>query len=82
MDGVDLAIFLATLYGELTKCEPRSENLPILCFTDNKSLVDAVESRKPVTEKRLRVEISCLKELLDTKQVKDGLIQNIKWLTV
>ncbi|ESO90517.1 hypothetical protein LOTGIDRAFT_164106 [Lottia gigantea] len=48
--------------------------LPILCVTDKNSLVDAVNSTKQVNDKRLRLEISSIKELLQS-----GQISNIIW---
>lgn len=53
-EGIDNAIFLAT---ELNA-------LPLICVTDNHSLFDALKSTKQVTEKRLRLEISGIKELI------------------
>uniref|UniRef100_M4AZE1 Integrase catalytic domain-containing protein n=1 Tax=Xiphophorus maculatus TaxID=8083 RepID=M4AZE1_XIPMA len=68
-EGIDNAIFLSTLFSELsagsTACPP-----PIMCVTDNFSLVDALKSTKFVTEKRLRLEISSIKELIQTKKVQ------------
>ena len=40
------------------------------CVTDNYSLVDAIKSTKSVTEKRLRLEISGIKELIQTKRIQ------------
>ncbi|KAK9523757.1 hypothetical protein VZT92_017657 [Zoarces viviparus] len=73
-DGIDSAVFLATLYSELTTGDCTRNNLPIVCVTDNHSLLDAVKSTKTVTEKRLRLEISSVKEL-----VHSGTIQQIMW---
>lgn len=73
-DGIDNAIFLATLYSELTVGDCKHRGLPIICITDNHSLLDAVKSTKPVTEKRLRLEISNVKEL-----IQSGVIRHIMW---
>lgn len=43
-------------------------SVPIVCVTDNFSLVDALKSTKFVAEKRLRLEISSIKELIQTKK--------------
>ena len=69
-DAVDSAISLSDLYAELTT----GHALPIVCVTDNHSLADAIKSTKSVTEKRLRIEISGIKELLHGKR-----IQQILW---
>ena len=57
-DGIDNAIFLSSLYSELTTGKVTQDILPLICVTDNYSLVDAIKSTKSVTEKRLRLEIS------------------------
>ncbi|KAL5006315.1 hypothetical protein ScPMuIL_015121 [Solemya velum] len=68
-DGVDNCIFLSTLYMELTKgVSQPSEVLPITCVVDNHSLYDAIKSTKFVADKRLRLEISNIKELLKTNK--------------
>lgn len=69
-DGIDSAVFLATLYSELCT----QNNLPTVCVTDNHSLFDAIKSTKSVTEKQLRLEISSIKELLSS-----GTIQQVMW---
>ncbi len=55
-DGIDNAIFLTTLFSELTTGDTEHA-IPIICVTDNHSLVDALKSTKSVAEKRLRLEI-------------------------
>ena len=73
-DGIDHAIFLSSLYSELTTGNVTKGILPVVCVTDNYSLVDAIKSTKSVTEKRLRLEISGIKELIQTKR-----IQHVLW---
>ncbi len=65
-DGIDSALFLATLFSEVTSCP--------LCVMDNHSFLDAVKSTKSVTEERLCLEISCVKELIHS-----GAVQQIMW---
>ncbi|XP_035684716.1 uncharacterized protein LOC118421507 [Branchiostoma floridae] len=48
--------------------------MPILAITDNRSLVQAVESTSLVLEKRLRIEISVIKELVELSDV------TLKWV--
>lgn len=68
-DGIDNAIFLSTLFSELTVGNVEHPTT-IICVTDNHSLVDALQSTKSVTEKRLRLEISSIKELIQTQKVE------------
>ena len=74
-EGMDCAIFLATLYSELTTGTADPKIIPIICMTDNKSLCEAIKSTKYVSERRLRLEISHIKELINDKQ-----IQELKWM--
>lgn len=46
------------------------KHLPIECFSDNQSLVAAVHSTNTLSEKRLRIEMAELRELVDKKTVK------------
>ena len=45
------------------------------CFTDSKSLHDAVYSSKILTEKRLKIELCAIRELLEK-----GEIHSITWV--
>ena len=44
--------------------------IPIEIYTDNKSLHDAIISKKNVLEKRLRIDIAMLRELFERKIIK------------
>lgn len=74
-DGVDNAVFLATLFSELTSGDAEHAP-PIICVTDSRSLVDALKSTKSVSEKRLRLEISSIKELVQAQKVEQVLWHN------
>ena len=50
------------------------EKIPISLITDNESLANAVRSTTSVEEKRLRVDISALREMLNNKDIDE-----IKW---
>lgn len=76
-DGIDNAIFLSTLFAELSTGNT-SHQVPIICVTDSFSLVDALKSTKFVTEKRLRLEMSLIKELIQTKKVHQVLWSETK----
>lgn len=73
-DGIDNAMFLAALFSELSKGD--TEHMPpIICVTDSHSLADALRSTKSVSEKRLRLEISSIKELIQAQKV-----ERVLWL--
>ena len=81
-DGIDNAIFLTTLFSELTTGDTGLHALLLICVTDNHSLFDALKSTKQVAEKRLRLEISSIKELIQSKRIKKNQIQKLNSLTV
>lgn len=69
-DGIDNALFLATLFSELTTGTAELNAPSLVCVTDNHSLYDALKSTKQVTEKRLRLDISGIKELVHSEKIK------------
>ena len=74
-DCVDAAIFIASMYKDIMYGDQCSNSIPIEIVTDNKSLQDALQSKKFVTEKRLRIDIAALKESLCR-----GDIRKITWV--
>ena len=69
-DAVGAAVFLAGLYFELMFSSMSPGLSPIVCITDNHSLLDSLKSSKMVSEKRLRIELSNIKHMVDRGQVK------------
>ncbi|KAL0146639.1 hypothetical protein M9458_057979, partial [Cirrhinus mrigala] len=69
-DGRDNAIVLTTLLSELTTGNAELNTPLLICVTDNHSLFDDLKSTKQVSEKRLRLEISSIKELIQSKRIK------------
>ena len=61
---------------EKYKKEPPSKTFPIHCFTDNKSLLDSVHSTKTLKEKRLKVDVCIIREMLEKNE-----ISLINWCT-
>ncbi|KAK6178629.1 hypothetical protein SNE40_011160 [Patella caerulea] len=70
-DAIDTGIFISTLYSELVTGCTDPTKLPLVCVTDNKSLLEAIKSTKCVTEKRLRLEITGIKEMVKYNQIKE-----------
>ena len=65
----DAAIFIATMYREIMFGKQSAQVFPIEIITDNKSLRDALQSKKVVSEKRLRIDIAALKESIDENNI-------------
>ena len=74
-DCVDAAIFIASMYKSIMYGDQCSKCIPIEIVTDNRSLHDALYSKKFVTEKRLRIDIAAVKESLI-----NGNISKITWV--
>ena len=62
-DACDSAIFLSHLIEELTK-SPKQTNITVL--TDNQSFFETLKTTKATLDRRLRVEISALREMCNT----------------
>ena len=70
VEGIDSALFIQNFWKEITL-----QQLPVFCFTDSKSLFDAVYSNHSVLEKSLRSDIGSIKEALSNNSV-----QKIIWI--
>ena len=64
-DAADAAVFLAGLYSELMFNFMSPGLLPTVCITDSHSPLDALKSTKMVSQKRLRIELSSIKQVVD-----------------
>ena len=71
---IDNAFSISKLFGELLNNDHQKTN-PIKCFIDNSDLIEVIKSTKLVADKRLRIEIASIKEMLDK-----GEICSITWL--
>jgi ribonuclease HI len=54
--------------------------LPIIAITDNKSLLQAINSTHLVEEKRLRIDISAIKEIVDSENVSVVWVPGVRQL--
>ena len=55
------------MFGEVTGCS----EIGIKCFVDNKSLVDAVHSSTLIEDRRLRIDMAVLRNMLDVQDIND-----------
>ena len=60
VEGAETSFYIANIIKEVTKLK----DVPIHCFVDNKSLVDALSSSKQVEDRRLRVDIAVLDDMI------------------
>ena len=69
-DGCDMALYLSELLLAAFKTRGIEKSTPqIVCVTDSQSLYEAVGSTNLVSDKRLRVEISALRQMVNNSQV-------------
>ena len=70
VEALDMAFYLGSVLSEII-----SVKIPIECYVDNKSLWENTQSTKNVTEKRLRIDLASIKEML-----QNGEISAIHWV--
>lgn len=76
VEAAETSVFLATALREIL--DPISQNgitVPISVLCDNRSLVDAVHSSTSVENKRLQIDISVLRDMIQRKE-----LQEFRWV--
>ena len=68
VDVIETGIYLSKLLKQICKVNTQ---IPIKCFVDNKSLVEAIYSTNSVNDKSIRINISFIKEALEFKEIDD-----------
>ena len=72
IECAEAAVHIRRLLMEVTRCR----NIPVKCFVDNKSLLDSLNSKKNVTDKRLRIDLCVIQDMLKNKEV-----DTISWVS-
>ena len=67
LDAAQAGVFIATLLAEVFNVPQAS--IPVKCFVDNRSLVDATYSTKSVEDKHLRINVAVLRDMLSTRSL-------------
>ena len=75
VDLAEACVFYRKLLLELLNLQNVKENIPIICNTDNSSLFDATHSTTQIQDKRLRIEMSILREMLNKGELK-----SMRWI--
>ena len=70
LDCVEAGFYVARIIQELTGVK-----INFYCKVDNKSLVDATYSSKSVDDRRLRIDVAVLRNMLENKEIED-----ISWI--
>ena len=72
IDCAETAIYIKHILQELSK----GFEIPIHCYTDNKSLADSLASKKQVDDRRLRIDMAYLKDMLNNED-----ISTVSWIS-
>ena len=70
-----MAFFIKSVLCDILQLSSEGQVLPIFRVTDNQSLFDSVRSTKTLTDKRLKIDVCILREMLYKKEIK-----NIRWV--
>ena len=69
-DGCDLSFYVSQIANHIYK-----QNIKNTIITDNKSLNDTIQSSNLISDKRLRIDLSALREMYDKNEIE------VKWVT-
>ena len=69
-EALESSFMMRSLLCEVLNKEMDPVIFPIYCYTDNKSLVEMVNSTKTLTEKKLKVHICIIREMIEKHEVK------------
>lgn len=67
LEGAESAVYLSKILREISGCG----DLKINCFVDNKSLVDALYSCRSIEDRRLRIDMAVLRDMLERKEITE-----------
>lgn len=68
-EALDNAILLSKIYGEVLH-NKRSGSIPIVALTDSRSLFNASGTTNLIQEKRLRVDIASIRQMIENQEIK------------
>ena len=65
LEGAEASVYIAKIIGSIIL----KPGLKVNCYVDNKSLVDALSSTKRVEDRRLRIDLAVLEDMLAKKEI-------------
>ena len=69
-EALEACFMIRSILLEIFQKDAASGLFPIHCYTDNKSLLDSLYSTKTLKEKRLKVDVCIIREMIDKKEVE------------
>ena len=77
VDCAEACYWIGSLMIEIIYADHTKQAIPaIQCNTDSHQLYDAVHSIRPIQDKRLRVDMAILREMLEKQELKE-----INWIS-
>ena len=73
-EALEECFIIRSMLLEIYKRDAKSGLFPIHCYTDSKLLLESVHSTKTLKEKRLKVDVCVIREMLEKKE-----IESINW---
>ena len=73
IEAVEHALFYKAILQEIYNCD--KSKFPIICVSDNKSLIESAASTKVLEDKRLQIDICSIREMLQNQEIK-----SINWV--
>ena len=71
VDMSEACLFYRKLLLELLQLKDKTDNIKIICKVDNSCLYDSVHSSTQILDKRLRIEMAILREIMDRKEIAE-----------
>ena len=71
VDMAEACIFYRKLLLEILQVKDNIDNIKIFCKTDNSCLYDSAHSSTQIQDKRLRIEMAILREILERKEITE-----------
>ena len=71
LDCAEAGVFLANVLADITSSAP----IAVRCYVDNKSLVESLHSSKYIEDRRLRLDIAVLRDMIDR-----GELHSVSWV--
>ena len=75
VEGCDTGILMSKIVSEIIFGDKNS-SIPIHCRIDNKSLYDAAYTTKTISDTRLQIEMSIVREMIEKKEVSPSWIKS------
>ena len=71
VEAANASYLACKIISELLKCE----RIPVTIWTDSKSLIDNVHSTKTVSNKRLLIDVACLRNKISLEELNE-----LRWI--